>query len=165
MLRSLYPLALTAIIIGTSCLAGCEEESTAPYHYDWIQMEVDGDPWNAITVDIIDNPDYWITHFRGNSVIRGVPAEVNLVCRNIETGEYIVGDDRHVMMSYFEGSGNDRREFQATSGSMRIHFTADEFTAIGTFSFEATEVFPDGTTGSESRTITNGEYEIWVYEE
>lgn len=154
-------LTILTVFVFITLFIGCSDDpasgNTNTSHGS-MSAKVDGTAWDADNV----TQATWangVLGFGGAQINGGNNKQIIITGLVAEPGEYAIGGITGLQGNYSDGSGSSIRTFTATSGTLVVQ-ELSESGAKGTFSFEAKEQNIGGSSGNETRSITNGSFNI-----
>ena len=158
MQRILTILTAFAFIV---LLAGCSDDPASGNtntSHGAMTAKVDGTAWDAdnVTQATWENG---VLGFGGAQINGGNNKQIIITGLVAEPGNYAIGGITGLQGNFSDGSGTSIRTFVATSGTLVVE-ELSESGAKGTFSFQAKEQNIGGSSGNETRSITDGTFDI-----
>lgn len=150
-------LAVT-LILGTLFLAGCSDDpASSDTGKGTMSAKVNGTAWNPSSITQATHQSN-VLAVAGAQINGGNNKQINITGLVAEPGEYTLGGFG-VQATYVDGSAAAVQTFIAKSGTLNV----EELSATGakgTFSFEAQEQMAGGGAGSQTRSITEGKFDV-----
>lgn len=152
--------AIRALIIAIAVLAaGCgSDEPTAPITGNGsMTAKVNGDNWGATAITAVYSGGN--VSIGGTQIAGGSSKQFNISGMMSGPGTYSVGLLTPTRIQYSEGSMASVKTFLPKSGQIVVE-SLSSTGAKGTFSFEAQEQVLGGGQGTDTRSITNGSFDV-----
>lgn len=162
-MRRIFSTAVTlvsAIVLGTFTLAGCGDDPASGNDTGkgTMSAKVNGTAWNPSSITQASYQNN-VLAIGGAQIDGGNNKQIIITGLVSGPGEYQLGGFTGLQGNYSDGSAASIRTFVAQSGTLKV----DELSASGakgTFSFEAKEQMLGGGAGTETRSITEGKFDV-----
>lgn len=153
---------LTAVAF-LAFITGCSDDPATGTNtsHGSMSAKVDGTAWSAGNITQATRAN-GVLGFGGAMINGGNNKQIIITGLVPAPGEYSIGGITGLQGNYSDGSGASIRTFVATSGTLKVEELTDAG-AKGTFSFQAQEQILGGGQGTETRSITEGTFDITFF--
>lgn len=156
---------LAFVFVSVAVLTGCSDDPTGNDNnngHGTMSAKVNGQAWSAGNVTQAHHAN-GVIGIGGAQIEGSNNMQITIIGPVSGVGEHAIGGFTGLQGNFSTGSSTtDIRTFAATSGTLKIE-ELTETGAKGTFSFEAKEQILGGGQGTETRSITDGTFDVTFF--